>query len=700
VSENLLDRVVVAIGTQYLVDGEIGRGGSAVVYRGTDLKLGRQVAIKVLPPELAYNDSVRTRFIREAQMAAGLSHPNIVPIYSVDEKDGLVYFVMSLVVGQSVASHLAQEHHWPADRTERVLREVADALAYAHSRGVVHRDVKPDNILIERDTGRALVSDFGIARASEGETRLTLTGVAVGTPAYMSPEQALGERELDGRTDVYSLGIVGYHMLVGEQPFKASSAAAMLVKHVSEIPPRVASKRADVPPYLAMAIDRAMAKRPEDRWSTASEFRDALAGAIALPPQGYHAANAQGMIEPHPRQTDLHQRQADLHQRMPAPPVNVHPPPPQREAELTFASFYQPASPPPGLSRGEMRRWNRSQEKHRRDAVKEYQIYQMRRHAAQIDSRIREGTGDHYDDKPLVDRVIAFRGSVFRFVFLSFGLGILNANTGDFPWFLFPSGALLFDALRRAGSIWSDGVGPFEAFKKGIRLKLTPTNEMIPTYRAEAQVRQEIPAVGALPAPKQPTHRHDRFVPPPPDRALSAVSREVMNGAHGAAVRRALDDTAVIREVIARLGPLERDMLPDVSPTVDALAERVANLATTLHRLDLDASGGTLGSLDQRIAAIKNEGGTAERERTLTLLERQRTSLHDLIIRRQTLLAQLDSAGLALQNLKLDLLKLRSAGVSAAIGGETSATQEARSVSRDIGRIMEVADDLRDIGKA
>ena len=694
-TENLLDRVTVAIGTQYLVDGEIGRGGSAVVYRGTDLKLGRQVAIKVLPPELAYNESVRTRFIREAQMAAGLSHPNIVPIYSVDEKDGLVYFVMGLVVGQSVASHLAKEHHWPVDRTERVLREVADALAYAHSRGVVHRDVKPDNILIERDTGRALVSDFGIARASEGETRLTLTGVAVGTPAYMSPEQALGERELDGRSDVYSLGIVGYHMLIGEQPFKASSAAAMLVKHVSEIPPRVLSKRSDVPQYLAMAIDRAMAKRPEDRWSTASEFRDALAGAIALPPQGYQAASPQGMIDSHQRVPE-HQFS---HQRLPAPPVNIHPPPPQREAELTFASFYQPSAPPPGLSRSEMRRWNKAQDKHRRDAVKEYQIYQMRRHAAQIDSRFRETGGDRYDDKPLVERVIAFRGSVFRFAFGSFFLGMINAaGGGDFPWFLFPSAVLLFDSLRRAGSIWSDGVGPFEAFKKGIRLKLTPTSEMIPALRGEAQVRQEITAVGSV--PKAPAPKPDRFVPPPPDRALTAVSREVMNGAHGAAVRRALDDTAVIREVIARLGPLEREMLPDVGPTVDALAERVANLATTLHRLDLDASGGTLGTLDQRIASIKSEGGSPERERTLTLLERQRTSLHDLIVRRQTLLAQLDSAGLALQNLKLDLLKLRSAGVSAAIGGEISATQEARSVSKDIGRIMEVADDLRDIGKA
>jgi hypothetical protein len=324
----------------------------------------------------------------------------------------------------------------------------------------------------------------------------------------------------------------------------------------------------------------------------------------------------------------------------------------------------------------------------------------MRRHAAQIDSRVRDREGRNYDDKPLVDRVIAFRGSVVRFILGTFLFGILNAAGGDFPWFLFPSGALLFDALRRAGSIWSDGVGPFEAFKKGIRLKLTPTPDVLaaPPARNVMQGRQEVAALGPGPAQAR-AARAERPAAPPPDKALSAVSREVLAGAHGAAVRRALDDTAVIRDVIARLGPLERDMLPDIGPTVDALAERVANLATTLHRLDLDVSGGSLGSLDQRIATMKSDGPAVERERTLQLLERQRTSLHDLLVRRQTLLAQLESAGLALQNLKLDLLKLRSAGVSAAISGDQSATQEARSVQKDIGRIMEVADDLRDIGR-
>src|SRR5215216_4347180 len=257
----------------------------AVVYRATDLRLNRTVAIKVLPPDVAFNSDVRTRFIREAQTAAQLSHPNIVPIYSVDEKDhgSVVYFVMAFVDGESLGARLAREGAWPVDRTVRVLRDVADALAYAHERGVVHRDIKPDNILIDRASGRPMVTDFGIARAAAGETRLTITGVAVGTPAYMSPEQALGEREIDGRSDLYSLAVVGYHLLSGETPFKASNTPAMLVKHVSERPRPIRERRPEVPAYLAVAIDRALAKRAEDRWSDAAEFRDAIDGAQIAP---------------------------------------------------------------------------------------------------------------------------------------------------------------------------------------------------------------------------------------------------------------------------------------------------------------------------------------------------------------------------------------------------------------------------------
>src|SRR5687767_11079408 len=186
-----------------------------IVYLARDRRLKRQVAVKLLPPELAFRSEIRTRFLREAETAAQLSHPNIVPIYSVDERDGLVYFVMSCIEGDNLAKVMHDRGRLPADFTRRIVREVADALAYAHARGVVHRDIKPDNILLDGDGGRALITDFGIARAAEAATRLTATGMAIGTPAYMAPEQAAGDREVDGRTDLYSLGVVAYQMLAG-----------------------------------------------------------------------------------------------------------------------------------------------------------------------------------------------------------------------------------------------------------------------------------------------------------------------------------------------------------------------------------------------------------------------------------------------------------------------------------------------------
>src|SRR5687767_8151427 len=202
-TEPLHAHVVAAIGHQYELESEIGRGGMSVVYRARDLRLNRPVAIKVLPPELAYDPAIRTRFTREAQTSALLSHAHIVPIYDVGEREGIAYFVMALVTGGNLAALLAREPRQPIDEVRRLLCEIADALAYAHLHGVIHRDIKPDNILLDRDGRRAIVTDFGIARAIEAGTRLTITGNALGTPQYMSPAQAVGEREVDGRSDIY-----------------------------------------------------------------------------------------------------------------------------------------------------------------------------------------------------------------------------------------------------------------------------------------------------------------------------------------------------------------------------------------------------------------------------------------------------------------------------------------------------------------
>ena len=274
---NLLrDRVTAAFGQHYLIGDEVGRGGMAVVYAAEDVRLQRQVALKVLPPDLAFRSDVRERFVREAQTAARLNHPNIVPIYAVHEQAGMVCFAMSLVTGESLAALIGRDTHPAPERIASVLEQVADALAYAHASGVVHRDIKPDNILLDRDSGRALVTDFGIARAAESGSRLTQTGIAVGTPAFMSPEQATGEKDVDGRSDVYSLGVVGYLLLAGRLPFQAASTPAMLLAHVSETPPPIAALRPGAPRALVDILERALAKRPADRWESAMAMRDAL----------------------------------------------------------------------------------------------------------------------------------------------------------------------------------------------------------------------------------------------------------------------------------------------------------------------------------------------------------------------------------------------------------------------------------------
>jgi hypothetical protein len=249
-----------------------------VVYRARDKRLKRHIAIKVLPPELAFQSAIRTRFLREAETAAQLSHPNIVPIYTVDEQEQLVFFVMAYISGDNLAKRLHETGVLQVDEVRRISREVADALAYAHERGVVHRDIKPDNILLDSTSGRTMVTDFGIARAASGEEsgRLTATGMAIGTPAYMSPEQAAGDRHIDGRSDLYSLGVVAYQMLVGEPPFVANSTPAMLVKHISERPTPVTQRRSDVPSDLSRAVMMCLEKDPAMRFPTATALVTAL----------------------------------------------------------------------------------------------------------------------------------------------------------------------------------------------------------------------------------------------------------------------------------------------------------------------------------------------------------------------------------------------------------------------------------------
>jgi serine/threonine-protein kinase len=269
------ERLTTALADRYRIESEIGAGGMAHVYRAHDLKHGRAVALKVLRPELAYAVG-SDRFIREISTTANLRHPHILPLYDSGEADGALYYVMPLIDGETLRARIERDGPLSVDESLRITREVADALGYAHDRGIAHRDIKPENILLER--GHAVVADFGIARAvaaTEGD-RLTQTGLAVGTPLYMSPEQAVGETNVDGRSDVYSLGCVLYEMLTGHPPYTGATASAITQQHLLASPPSATAARPDVPGSVSGAIVSALAKDPADRPYPASKFTDAL----------------------------------------------------------------------------------------------------------------------------------------------------------------------------------------------------------------------------------------------------------------------------------------------------------------------------------------------------------------------------------------------------------------------------------------
>src|SRR3954463_9412106 len=274
-SSEFLD-LQAALAGEYSLERELGRGGMGIVYLARDVQLDRDVAIKVLPTDLADHPAARERFIREARTAAGLSHPHIVPIHRVGEAGGFVFFVMSYVEGETLGERLRTRGPLPPADAARVLREVAWALAYAHGRGIVHRDVKPDNILLEAGTGRALVTDFGIAHGGASPGPETEPGKIMGTAHFMSPEQAMNE-PLDGRSDLYALGVVGYLAVSGRLPFEASNLPALLVKQATEAAPSVLRAAPGLPPSLGGAIDRCLAREPADRF----EDGEALAASLA-----------------------------------------------------------------------------------------------------------------------------------------------------------------------------------------------------------------------------------------------------------------------------------------------------------------------------------------------------------------------------------------------------------------------------------
>src|SRR6266487_1482159 len=282
----ILGRLQAALADRYAIDRELGRGGTATVYLAQDRKHGRAVAVKVLRPELAAALGAE-RFLREIEIAARLTHPHILSLHDSGEANGFLYYVMPYLEGESLRDRLKREAQLPVEEAVRIAREVASALSYAHSHDVVHRDIKPENILLSG--GEAVVADFGIARAitAAAAGTLTETGIAIGTPGYMSPEQATESEAVDGRSDLYSLACMLYEMLAGEPPYTGANARSVIAKQLTDPVPSVRRLRDTIPPAIDGAVSKALAKAPADRFVSAAQFAEALtsSGAPSVRPR-------------------------------------------------------------------------------------------------------------------------------------------------------------------------------------------------------------------------------------------------------------------------------------------------------------------------------------------------------------------------------------------------------------------------------
>lgn len=276
-SGDIVSKLTRALADRYQIERQIGAGGMATVYLARDIRHRRNVALKVLNPELGAVLGAE-RFLAEIQVTANLQHPNLLPLFDSGDADGLLFYVMPFVEGESLRSRLDREKQLPVDEAVRIASAIAGALGYAHRHHVIHRDLKPENILMQEE--QPLIADFGIALAvsNAGGARITQTGLSLGTPQYMSPEQATGDRVVDGRTDIYSLGTITYEMLVGDPPYVASTSQAIIAKLLTEKPASIRASRPNVPPHVDAAIGRALEKLAADRFATAKEFADAIEG--------------------------------------------------------------------------------------------------------------------------------------------------------------------------------------------------------------------------------------------------------------------------------------------------------------------------------------------------------------------------------------------------------------------------------------
>ena len=642
-------RLAEALGTAYTIEGEIGRGGMGVVYRARDERLQRRVAIKVLPPELSFRADIRQRFLREAETAAQLNHPNIVPIYTVEERDNLVYFVMSYIKGDNLGQRLQQHGPIPPVEVRRILREVGDALAYAHHRNVIHRDIKPDNIIIDEETGRAMVTDFGIARAltDSGDSRLTATGMAIGTPAYMSPEQSAGDRAIDGRSDLYSLGVVGYQMLCGQPPFVASNTPSMLVKHLSERPVPVDERWPDLPQDLARAVMICLEKDPNDRFPSAAAFSAALNGG-AMPTLATRASTAA------------------------TPPQQ-----PRREVqEVAYPTRdrYNPAAQTPYTTSPtpeELSKWN-------------------------------------------APMVVAFRRKLAPYLAVNAILVPISlfSNHDFLALTVIWTVALAF----KYSKLWAAGYDWRDVFRQPRdRLIFDVAAETIDDARAlfddkkRAEVRARARSRGqGLFSPMSPVPTMQPFQPYPrvggPTTSLSPIPAGApapfADSRYGSAIREAESDHREIHRQLLNMPPDEREQIPEVATSADAVFRKVQQLALSLSDMDQGAGRESPEAVEKEITALELQANPLDykasegRVRRLAFLRRQRRALAEVGRKKKEAQEKLDNCRQLLRSMRLELVRFRSGGINAQPTGLTMVTQQAQSVVRDMGYLSDANAEL------
>jgi serine/threonine-protein kinase len=625
----VVERVLSA---NYELDREIGRGGMGIVYKAKDRRLKRSVAVKLLPPELAFRSEIRSRFLKEAETAAQLSHPNIVPIYSVDERDGLVYFVMAFVDGENLAARLHSLGRLDATETRRIMKEVAEALAYAHERGVVHRDIKPDNILLcADDDSKVMVTDFGIARAvSEGsDSRLTATGMAIGTPAYMSPEQSMGERDIDGRADLYALGVVGYQMLSGELPFNAPSTPALLVKQISERPTPVEIHRPDAPPDLARAVMMLLEKDPANRFPSAEALVTALdTGDVPELP-------ATSLThEPNRLSTSA------THSRDPRGLVS------EPEYDSVTAEDYA--------------RWN------------DERVKVFRKKLAPF-----------------------FAVSAVITVLAIFGVLNLMGVVGIWSVYL----------AYQYAKLWTDGFDWRDVFKQPKdRLFFDVVAESIDDFRAlfDKKKRAEVLERDRFRARTSNRRLFDESAGRPiATSEIPAVSSARVSPQYLAKVRDAARHREEILRLIDTLPKREREQVSEVPATADALFRRIELLAADLTDLDRGFAADDGDKVETEIeqleaAANPLDGRSEERIRRLTILRRKLVSLRELKKKRESQSARFENCVLALENMRYDVLKLKTGGQS--FQQVTQLAERAMSLAQEVDNAVYVAEEMRKLG--